>query len=89
MPADIGSREMSAVELKDNVLWWTRPKWLKGPPENYPPQFTLKELDSDECFAESAKEQVTNLQVNTDEVHEIELDKIIDIARYSSFNHLL
>ena len=40
------------------------------------------ELESDECFKESAKEQVTNLQVNIDEVHEIDSDKIIDIARY-------
>ena len=62
MLADIGSRGMSATELNDNELWWTGPKWLKGPPENYPPaQFTLKELESDECFTESAKEQVTNL----------------------------
>ena len=88
MPADIGSRGMSATELKDNV-WWTGPKWLKGSPGNYPPQFTLKELESDECFKESAKEQVTNLQVNIDEVHDIDLDKIIDIARYSSCNRLL
>ena len=66
-----------------------RPKWLKGPPENYPPQFTLKELESDECFTESAKEQVTNLQVNIDEVHETDSDKIIDIAKYSSCNRLL
>ena len=29
------------------------------------------------------------MQVNIDEVHEIDLDKIIDIARYSSCNHLL
>ena len=35
------------------------------------------------------KEQVTNLQVNIDEVHKIDLDKIIDVARYSSCNHLL
>ena len=65
------------------------PKWLKGPPENYPPQFTLKELESDEFFKESAKEQVKNLQVNIDEVHEIDSDKIIDIVRYSSCNRLL
>ena len=79
MLADIGSRGMSVTELKDNELWWTGPKWLKGQPENYPPQFTLKELESDECFTESAKEQVTNLQVNIDEVHEIDSDKVIDI----------
>ena len=89
MPADIGSHVMSATELKDNELWWTGPKWLKGPSENYPPQFTLKELGSDERFAESAKEQVTNFQVNIDEVHGIDLDKIIDIAWYSSCNRLL
>ena len=63
MPADIGSRGMSATELKDNELWWTGPKWLKGPPENYPPQLTLKELESDECLTESAKKQVTHLKI--------------------------
>ena len=84
MLADIGSHGISGTELKDNELWWTGPEWLKEPSENYPPQFTLKELESDECFVESAKEQVTNLQVNIDEVHEIDSDKIIDIARYSS-----
>ena len=89
MPAVIGSRGMSATELKDNELWWTGPKWLKGSPENYPPHFTFKELESDECFTKSAKEQVKNLQVNIDEVHEIDSDKIIDIARYSSCNRLL
>ena len=72
MPEDIGSRGMSAMELKDDELWWTGPKWLKGPAGNYPPQFTLKELESDECFTESAKEQVARLQVNIDEVHEID-----------------
>ena len=65
MPPYIGSRRMSATELKDDELWW-----LKEPPENYPPQFTLKELESDKCFKESATEQVTNMQVNIDEVHE-------------------
>ena len=89
IPADIGSRGLSATELKDNELWWTRPKWPEGPPENYPQQFTLKELESDECFKESAKEQVTNLQVNIDEVHKIDLDKIIDISKSSSCNRLL
>ena len=81
MPTDIGSCAMFATKLNDNELWRTDLKWLKGPPENYPLQFTLKELESDERFKESAEEQVTNLQVNIDEVHEIDSDKIIDLSR--------
>ena len=33
-PADIGSRGMSASELKQNVLWWQGPAWLTEPEES-------------------------------------------------------
>ena len=27
-PADITTRGVTITELKDNQLWWERPKWL-------------------------------------------------------------
>ena len=35
-PADIGTRKISALELKESTLWWKGPEWLLKPPEEWP-----------------------------------------------------
>ena len=49
-PADIGSRGMNASELKDVILWWEGPEWLKEGKEAWPNSEPLE--DSNEMCEE-------------------------------------
>ena len=88
-PADIGTREKPDAELKNSSLWWTRPEWLKGRPESYPPQLAPQELESDECLKEVRKEQIT-LQVSANKLNHMHVnhDEVTSVERYSSCNRL-
>ena len=75
--------------MKLTSLWWTGPEWLKEPPESYPPQLALQELESDDCLKEVRKEQIT-LQVGANKFNHmhVSLDEVITVERYSSCNRL-
>ena len=76
-PADCASRGLFPAELLDHTLWWNGPRWLKQPPEHWPQlnkeDRTTEVTDDDEvCLSLIAKQ----------------VEPVIDLNRYSSFNKL-
>ena len=82
-PADIGSRGMSASELKENVLWWQGPTWLTESEESWPSEGSVSPT------AESREEERTTsiLVAQTDLI--VGIDKVIKIDKYSCLRMVL
>ena len=47
-PADVGTRAISAEELKDSELWWKGPSFLQKPINQWPKSKILREIESTE-----------------------------------------
>eukprot|EP00794_Sanderia_malayensis_P019302 gene19302-biopygen16181 len=56
-PADLGSRGVTAIELKNSRLWWKGPPWLREDIKFWPKPMLID--DSDEIREEQRKCQVT------------------------------
>ena len=91
-PADVGSRGQFPSELKRNFLWLNGPSWLFGPPENYPVDLRVSQL-------EVAKENIASLKLKSkntsvllsvpDENSFPSISAVIDASSYSSYHRLL
>ena len=90
-PADIPSRGMSGKSLVTNEIWWNGPNFLQLPEVHWPraDAFPSSKATEIEVIKESAA--ITHVLLNTKpgELHTINLDKVIDCERYSSYNKLL
>ena len=92
-PADLPSRGCSVQELKKNETWWTGPRFLKFPEEQWPtdPQPTSK--DNEQAFVELIKHppmvthSLAGLSPST--YGSFNLENIIDPQRYSTKTKLL
>ena len=51
-PADIGTRPVTAAELKDHKLWWEGPEFLKLEVQHWPKSKILREIESNELKAD-------------------------------------
>ena len=51
-PADIGTRPVTAEELKDRSLWWNGPEFLKQEVQHWPKSKILREIESNELKAD-------------------------------------
>ena len=90
--ADVGSRGQFPSELKKNFLWLNGPSWLFGPPENYPVDLSVSQL-------EVAEENIASLKLkskNTSELLSVPDEKsfpsisvVIDASSCSSYHRLL
>ena len=82
-PADIGSRGVSALELKQSELWWHGPMWLKERKDSWP---TVKAIQpTTESSEEEREAAVLAVQVDTP----LGLDRVVQIDRYSCTRMLL
>ena len=54
-PADQPSRECSIQELKKNETWWTGPRFLKFPEEQWPTDPQPTSIDKEQAFAKLLK----------------------------------
>ncbi|GBM16754.1 hypothetical protein AVEN_9352-1 [Araneus ventricosus] len=80
-PADLLSRDISAVKLVQNVLWWHGPPWLKQTPDHWPNRHRPI-LDSELCSEEL--EHRSSVQVAVTQQREC----LVDINRFSSLKTL-
>ncbi len=81
-PADIGSRGISAIELRDSELWWYGPSWLVEPENRWPAEkLTGPTAESNE---ETRKAAV--LPVLSDTPQGIEI--VMEISVYSTLQRL-
>ena len=87
-PADIGSRGQSLKDLKANQLWWNGPEWLENSKESYPVQPSESQLETEECYQE-IRQELTTLLASNELKGKVNLDKIFDVNRFSSYNRLM
>ena len=82
-PADLGSRGVNALYLKENELWWKGPVWLRKGQSNWPKDFKIVESNE---VSEERKQTAIATTVITERKG---ISQVIDIDRYSSLGKLL
>ena len=82
-PADIGSRGMTALDLKQSVSWWKSPSWLVESEDNWPKEDLI--VPTTLSQAEEKKASVTVVQADLSPG----LASIVEIANYSCVRMLL
>ena len=90
-PADVGSRGQFP-ELKRNFLWLNGPSWLFGPPENYPVDLSVSQLEVAEKNIASLELKSKNTSVLLsvpDEKSFPSISAVIDASSYGSYHQLL
>ena len=83
-PADIGSRELMAVELNGNELWWKGPAWLIEAENSWPTEKSIH--PTNESKEEEKKTAVTVLATNANALRGVEY--FIEIRKFSSIRKL-
>jgi len=56
-PADLVTRGISAVQLRESSLWWNGPHWLQQPSSHWP-KCEVQSSFPDECLVEERKESI-------------------------------
>ena len=75
-------------DLRANQLWWYGPEWLGSSKENYPVQPSKSQLETEECYQE-IRQELTILLAKNELKGNVNLDKILDVNKFSSYNRLL
>ena len=83
-PADIGSRELQASKLKNNITWWEGPAWLKQGIDYWPKRKYLERTENVDL--ESKKQAVV---LSGGEENKPFISSVVDINRFSNMNKLL
>ena len=81
-PADLGSRGVLATQLKESVLWWEGPEFLRKPQEEWP---RLYRLENDESV--EAERKVSSFVVSVNKPQGI--GNIIELSKHSNLLKLL
>eukprot|EP00112_Aurelia_sp_Birch-Aquarium-sp1_P002090 Seg1227.8 transcript_id=Seg1227.8/GoldUCD/mRNA.D3Y31 product="hypothetical protein" protein_id=Seg1227.8/GoldUCD/D3Y31 len=89
-PADLPSRGKCS-NLAANRLWWEGPEFLTGKPENWPKSPSGSELESESAMKEKLKNdpKITYAMLISDTGSQPQIDKILDLTRFSSKGKLL
>ena len=82
-PANLGSRGMTAEQLKGSSLWWKGPQWLRDGEKHWPKPVGDVVLEE----VELERRKVTMMSEVTEEVQR--LCNVIYISRHSTAKKLL
>ena len=92
-PADIPSRGCTGNELAESQLWWNGPKFLTCSRDQWPPELQPTSLDLDQANLETMKNPPLIIHslsgMSSSAKNVIQVEKIIDIRRYSTKVKLL
>ena len=90
-PVEIPSRRMSGKSLATNEIWWNGSNFLQLPEVHWPRANTFLPSMTTEIEVIKESAAITHVLLNTKpgEFHTINLDKVMDCERYSSYNKLL
>ena len=92
-PADIPSRGCTGNELAESQLWWNGPKFLTCSRDQWPPELQPTSLDFDQANLETMKNPPLIIHslsgISSSAKNVIQVEKIIDIRRYSTKIKLL
>ena len=82
-PADIGSRGVSAVELRDSEMWWYGPSWLVEQEDRWPAEKLIGPTNE----SHEEERSTAALAVLCDASQGIE--NVMEISNYSTLRRLL
>lgn len=83
-PSDLGSRGVTASQLKKDELWWRGPQWLTGQPDDWP-MITEDFKTPESC--EEEKKSTSTLLVETKQ--ETGISAVVDVNDYSKLQRLV
>jgi len=83
-PADIGSRGMLGSRLKNEKLWWCRPKWLTQMEDEWPS--TIEDMDTPES-QEELKKTANAMVLRVECLPSV--PNVVDINRHGNLEKLL
>ena len=83
-PADIGSRGVTASQLKQNQLWWHGPQWLTGRQQDWPKM--LETLRTPESSEEEKTSQVTMM---VESKQSTGIDAVVNVDDFSTLQRLV
>ena len=82
-PADLGSRGVTAEQLKESKLWWEGPQWLREGKTNWPKLL----CGASSVEVETERRKVIMMSVVAEE--RPRLSNVLDINRHSAIKKLL
>jgi len=81
-PADIESRGVTAMQLRDSALWWEGPKWLREGKEAWP-----LNVNVENSYVVNEERKKANVFRVYSESH-LSIRQVIDINRFNTMNKL-
>ncbi len=92
-PADLATRGIPAIKLKDNLLWWTGPEFLKSKEVIYQRISKEQSLRDEAVLQEEVKNPIPTTHVyglpRGETAKPSSLNKIMDCRRFSSLRKLV
>lgn len=82
-PADIGSRGVGAIRLKEDTLWWQGPQWLSEEEDKWP----IATCGTETFDSRAEEKSATTMIVETRELPSIA--NVISLSKYSSLLRLI
>ena len=90
-PADLGSRGITASQLKESKVWWMGPEFLQSKEENWPKLGENVAQENEKALQEQVKKvtNTTNIFVTSADTNKTQDNNVIKCEEYSNIHRLL